>query len=347
MAFNPDEFLSDKKKPGFDPDEFLSDKKKPAAGSGGFDPDAFVSGDSTPQTMVEPNIVADTPMPTVGEPSDIGATQAAFGAASPAITASQITTQGGQVGLKPTGLGAQLAGTPVGQVTQNAGRILQPYATAASKVAGQYMANPLTKLAPDLAALSAGIPPPIASAQALGATQGAFNVGRQIAQGAKMPGGPVAPNTVSTGFPAPEASKIAGSPALSEMAARQAALESESLANRTMIQKLAMNKVLQNMGQAVAPALNTAARVAGPVGMGMNLYEAGQMARQTELGPRLAQGQGQRAEQAFRQMNVPYGQGFNQNITQQQAQNILAAGSPRDIQAFGGTELLRKKALGL
>jgi hypothetical protein len=329
----------------FDPDEFLSGKKKPDSGAtttaptGGFDPDAFVNA---PIETAEPALVADTPVPTA-EMSEPGVLEA-LGAISPAVMGSQIVAQGGQVGLRPTGLSTQLSGTQVGQMAQNAGRIMQPYATAASKVAGQYMANPLTKLAPDLAALSAGIPPPIASAQALGATQGAYNVGRQIAQG-KAPG-PVAPS-VSTGFPAPEASRIVSNPALSEMAARQAALQTESLTNRTMIQKLAMNKVLQNMGQVAAPALNTAARIAGPAGMAMNLYDAGQMARETELGSRLAQGQGQRAPQAFRQMNVPYGSGFAQNITQQQAQNILAAGSPRDIEAFGGTELLRKKALGI
>jgi len=235
------------------------------------------------------------------------------------------------------GVGSQLAQTPLGQ---NAGRIMQPYAAGASKLMGQYAANPITKLAPDLLALSGGVPPPFATAQAIGSTQGAYNVARQPA--GRVPG-PVPPA-------APTPAQISGNPMLAEMAARQAALETESLANRTMIQKLAMNKVMQSMGSmasAAAPVLNTAGRIAGPAGMAMNLYEAGQMAQDTQLGPRLAQGQGQRAEAGFRSMNVPYGGGFTQNITQQQAQNILSAGSPRDIEAFGGTEFLRKKALGL
>lgn len=306
----------------FDPDEFLSDKKKPAAASGGFDPDAFLAGDSAPQTIPEPSMVAETPMPVDTGP-EMGAV--------PQIPVS---------GYGP-GVSSQLAGTPMGQMGQNVGRVMQPYTTAAGKVLNQYAANPLTKLAPDLAAAVHGIPPPYATSQAIGATQGAYNVGRQIMQGAKIPGGP--PGTVSTAVPPVSPTQVAGNPMLAEMASRQAAAEAETLANRTIIQRLAMNKVLQTM----APALNTAARVAGPAATAYNLYEAGQMARQTELGPRLAAGQGQRAEQAFRQMNVPYGGGFTQSITQQQAQDILSVGNPRDIQAFGGTEFLRKKALGL
>jgi hypothetical protein len=136
---------------------------------------------------------------------------------------------------------------------------------------------------------------------------------------------------------------------LAEMAARQAAMETESMANRTVIQKLAMSKVMQTMGSAasaVAPVLNTAARVAGPAGLAYNVYEAGKMAQDAQLGERLAQGQGQLAEKAFRQANVPYSPGFNQTITPDQARAVLASQSSRDIQAFGGLDFLRKKALG-
>jgi hypothetical protein len=124
------------------------------------------------------------------------------------------------------------------------------------------------------------------------------------------------------------------------MAARQAAMETESMANRTIIQKLAMSKVMQTM----APVLNTAGRIAGPVGMGMNLMEAGQMAQDTQLGSRLAQGQGQRAEQAFRNINPNYGEAFRNTVSPQQARDILASNSARDIQAFGGAAFLRQRA---
>jgi len=57
------------------------------------------------------------------------------------------------------------------------------------------------------------------------------------------------------------------------------------------------------------PILRGAARVAGPVGMGMDIYQAQQFAEESQLGPRLAQGQGRRAQQAFRNMaaNTQYG----------------------------------------
>jgi hypothetical protein len=174
-----------------------------------------------------------------------------------------------------------------------------------------------------------GVPPPNATAKLIGATEGAYNVARGL------PAGPA----VATATAPITAQQAAANPMLAAMQQAQ----TEAAVNRTMIQKIAMSKVMQT----AAPALNTAARVAGPAGLAYNAYEAGQMARQTGLGERLAQGQAQRAESAFRNMNVPYGGGFTQGISQQQAQNILASGSPRDIQAFGGTELLRKKALGI
>ena len=57
------------------------------------------------------------------------------------------------------------------------------------------------------------------------------------------------------------------------------------------------------------PLLRGAAKVAGPVGLGMNIYDAGQYAQDSQLGPRLAQGQGRMAQQAFRNMaaNQQYG----------------------------------------
>ena len=99
-------------------------------------------------------------------------------------------------------------------------------------------------------------------------------------------------------------------------------------------------------GKVAGTVARGAGRVLGPVGMGLNLYDAGQMARQTQLGERLSQGQGQLAEQAFRQGPVKNYQG--PQLNPQEAQNVLKSGSPRDIQYFGGrdqlSEMIRKKA---
>jgi hypothetical protein len=227
------------------------------------------------------------------------------------------------------GIGSQLAATGMGQT---AAAMAQPYARAGQNLLGQYAASPLTKLAPDLVAMSAGVPPPIATSQALQATQQAGTA----AMRSRVP--PPAMPTFQNTPPTP--AQISSNPMLSEMAARQAAMETESMANRSMMQKIAASKVIQM----AAPVLNTAARVAGPAGAAYNLYEAGQMARDTGLGSRLAQGQGQQAEQAFRNVNTQYGDAFRNTVTAQQARDILASGSTRDITAFGGTAFLRQRA---
>ena len=101
---------------------------------------------------------------------------------------------------------------------------------------------------------------------------------------------------------------------------------------------------MQKVGSVAGPIARGAGKVLGPAGMAMNVYDAGQMARETELGSRLAQGQGQSAEQAFRNLNTKYANA----MTPVEAQNVLASGSQRDIEAFGGQDrlkqLIRQKA---
>lgn len=252
--------------------------------------------------------------------------------AAPQTAAPEAVPQLPITGYGP-GIGSQLAATGMGQT---AAAMAQPYARAGQNLLGQYAASPLTKLAPDLVAMSAGVPPPIATSQALQATQQAGTA----AMRSRMP--PPAMPTFQAPGPVPTPAQVAGNPMLTEIAARNAAMESENLANRSMMQKIAASKVMQM----AAPALNTAARVAGPAGAAYNLYEAGQMARETELGSRLAQGQGQSAEQGFRDLNVRYGNVFQNTLTPKQAQDILASNSKRDIESFGGAAMLRRRAAG-
>lgn len=94
----------------------------------------------------------------------------------------------------------------------------------------------------------------------------------------------------------------------------------------------------------VSPLLRGGAKALGPVAIGMDIYDAAKFAQESQLGPRLAQGQGRQAQQAFRGMNQSYGA----PISPEQAQAIMESGSARDIQAFGGqdrlNELIRRKA---
>jgi hypothetical protein len=75
----------------------------------------------------------------------------------------------------------------------------------------------------------------------------------------------------------------------------------------------------------------------------MDIYDASQYAHESNLGPRLAQGQGRQAQQAFRGRNQTYGP-----IAPDQAQAVMQSGSERDIAAFGGrdklSEMIRLKA---
>lgn len=328
----------------FDPDEFIKSSKGSAAevqpAGGGFDPDEFIKNTPAYVPGSEPALVADVPAAGVSAPGQPMETPPTPGGLTVPVPGSDYAMPVQPPVVNPTGpgLASQLGSTALGQeasqLAANAGRIAKPFATAGSTLLNSYVTNPITKLAPDLAAVSMGVPPPNATSKALGATQGAFNVARSL------PGGP----GVSIAPPAPPgAAQVSSNPMLAEMAARQAAAQTETLANRSVIQKIAMSKVMQM----AAPALNTAARVAGPAGLAYNAYEAGNMARETQLGERLAAGQGRAAPQAFRQMNTQYGGGFNQTITADQARSILGSGNARDIQAFGGMDALRKRALGM
>jgi hypothetical protein len=293
----------------FDPDAFLESKT-----TAGFDPDAFLAAK---ETAPEPAMVADIQMGVTAPGTPM--TTPPDASAVPQLPVS---------GYGP-GIGSQLATTGMGQT---AAAMAQPYVRAGQNLIGQYAAAPMTKLAPDLAAMTMGMPPPIATSQILQATQQAG----QAAMRSRVP-----PPAVPTFQSAPIApAQVANNPMLAEMARLQAAAQTETLANRSMIQKIAMSKVMQM----AAPALNTAARVAGPAGLAYNAYEAANMARDTQLGERLAAGQGGAAEQAFRQRNTVYG--TNNSITADQARTILGSGNQRDIQAFGGTDFLRKRALG-
>lgn len=310
----------------FDPDEFIKSNKGSAAapevqpGGGGFDPDEFIKNTPAYVPGSEPALVADVPAAGVSAPGQPMTMPPQASGVAP-----QLPIGGYGSGVMDAAKSAVM-GTQLGQ---NAAQLAQPYATAGSKVVNAYVNNPITKLAPDLAAAAAGFPPPYATSQAIGATQGAYNVGKKLAAAPAAAPAPVNP-MMQTEFG-------------QEIARRAAAAEAETMANRSVIQKIAMSKVMQM----AAPALNTAARVAGPAGLAYNAYEAGNMARETQLGERLAAGQGRAAPQAFRQMNPQYGSGFNQSITADQARSILSSGNARDIQAFGGMDALRKRALGM
>ena len=104
-----------------------------------------------------------------------------------------------------------------------------------------------------------------------------------------------------------------------------------------------VGRVAGVMGK-VAPVLRTAGRVLGPAGLAMNAYDASQYAEAAKLGERLANGQGQMAQQAFRHnaVNMP----TPQQLQPTEAANLLASGDQRTINIYGGVQHLQAIAGG-
>lgn len=296
-------------------------------------------------------------------------------------TAGDIAKQALQA-VAPAGMYGPSGIDELGQVVKAA---VSPYATAAkeglSKTADIYKARPIIAPAIDVAGTAImGVPPIAGSQQVLGALdkysavkEGAKAVSQQLSQGApeellNARGElTVRPETLDT-YRKMQNTLRTSDPAFNKAISEAYGLKTGGGGNnavRALLNsaegqaKMAANpafaqaaqeylKTVPTYGQqamkVVSPFVKGAMKVAGPAGMAMNLYDAGQMARETELGSRLAEGQGQSAEAAFRNLNTKYGNA----MTPVEAQNVLASGSQRDIEAFGGSDrlkqLIRQKA---
>lgn len=319
----------------FDPDQYLGTKEEDKKESASFDPDAYLGATET--EAYEPT------------GSDI------VGTAAPAVT--------GAAFAQPTGINPQA-------VKQG----LAPMIEAVPKTIGVYTSKPLSGVV-DAAAVAMGFPPPVASFQggkgimalpsAISAT--ASEVGKITSQ-SPLTTSPVTGSQYPSSVPdyrtiqkavGPEAAKQ-----MSEAYAKggnnavlkyldsapevRALMGNEEFARAVESYRGAVPSKMAQVGRVVGPAVRGLARVAGPAGLAYDAYQAQEFARESQLGPRLAQGEGAIAPQAFRNMNVPYGQGFTNTMTPDQASAVLESGSARDIQAFGGrdrlSELIRKKA---
>lgn len=319
----------------FDPDQYLGKEEDKKQTTSSFDPEAYLGATETPEYV----------------PSGSDVT----GAAAPAVT--------GAAFAQPTGFNAQA-------VKQG----LSPMIEAVPKTIGLYKTQPVSGIV-DVAAVAMGLPPPVASFQggkgimalpsAVSST--ASEIGKITSQ-SPMTTSPVSGSQYPSSVPdyrtiqrsvGPEAAQR-----MSEAYAKggnnavlkyldsapevRALMGNEEFARAVESYRGAVPSKMAQVGKVVGPVIRGAARVAGPAGLAYDAYQAQQFAEQSQLGPRLAQGEGAIAPQAFRTMNVPYGQGFTGSMTPDQASAVLESGSARDIQSFGGrdylTELIRKKA---
>lgn len=358
MAFDPDSFIAGTQEQAPEVAEPTDKKNK-------FNPSEFIRKTPDYVPTLEPTMVAETEVPikeaTLGDVATMAA-QAAAPLGLP-VESTGVMRPSSIGPVQPT-VGYQLA--PTGYNAQAVKDTLAPFKQAIPQTLAQYK-GPAGgyKAFADLAVptFTGGlVPPPTASIEALKTLPKVYEAGQQSmgVLGEKLSRPDFGPYKQGGAFPEAvsayrdlraTAGKIdpafsaqmktaldtGGDRAVKKLLANapdalKASPEFMAQANRFT---QAMPSTMQQMGRVLGPVARGAARVAGPVGMGMSLYDAGQMTRETNLGSRLGQGQGQRAEQAFRNMNTQYGG----PISPQEEQNVMASGSERDIQA-----LIRRKA---
>jgi len=237
-----------------------------------------------------------------------------------------------------TGPGVNVA--PIKEGLQTARQIVKPGVQAAGQLARGY--GNLGKLTTDVAMSALGLPPPVAASKALEGIQKTYS----NVQDYLNKSGQFAPSSTSQMATAAKINQAIGPEGLAAAMKPGAAMPTVAPAiggpaaaeGATFIERITAK--FAPMARAVAPVLNTASRVAGPAGLAYNAYEGAQFAREAELGPRLAQGQGAAAQGAFRNMNTQYGA----PVSRDQARAVLQSGNERDIAAFGGRDRLMQLA---
>jgi len=320
MAFDPDAFLAKK-------DEREAEPEK----AEGFNVDAFLAKDSAKETEAPVEATLDRATAPVA-PSE----GALLGAVAPAVTGAAMAT--------PTG--AAQAGRVIGSA-------VAPYV---KEVAKGYVTKPVTAIA-DAVLMGTGIPPVVGPAQGMmdrtsAITQGMVEASKQASMGAPtmspVKGVPTT-TTVAPYFdmlksaPPEVATKISeiwntggGNNAVKSWlnsAEGQALQRSNPQFASTAAKYVeATPSALAQAGRMVRPLAVGAARVAGPVGMAANLYEAAPYLEQA--GPELSSGRAQnRIAEAQRMM---LDRPTPAPITPKEASNLLASGDERTINIYGG-----------
>jgi hypothetical protein len=330
----------------FDPDEFLAKKNKEQEDKAiveSFDPDAFLAKEDVKE---QAQVVEAEPTQTTGPvaPSE----GSLLGAVAPAVTGYSM----GPTGMKELGQAVRAGASPyITGVKEGLGKTMDVY-----------KARPI--MAPLIDAVGVatmGVPPIAGGQQALGAYE-KFNAAKQGAQAAGQVLSQGAPTTTPVmGLPTTETIKPFGemrtaAGANSELGMKLKTLYESSGGNNAVRSFLnstegraamAANpqfaqqaqqylKAVPTYGQqamkVVSPLLKSAARVAGPVGMAANLYEAAPYLEQA--GPEASSGRAQnRMAEAQRMM---LSRPTPQPLSPQEASNLLQSDDQRTINIYGG-----------
>lgn len=273
----------------------------------------------------------------------------------------------------PAVTAAGMPATGVGQLTRDAAQAARPLAQSVvggfGNVAQTYKAYPIAAPVIDAIGMGTiGIPPIAASQGAMGAydkfkaVEAGKNIGSQIlSQGAPATTPVQGLPTTATKGPYMDMLRAAGPEVgaeisraygaqtggagnnavrswLNSTAGQQAMAANPELAQRAAQYLEAVPSYAQQAGRIAGPVLRGAARVAGPVGMAANLYEAAPYLEQA--GPELSSGRAQgRIAQAQQQMlNQP----TPAPLSPIEASNLLSSNDERTINIYGGRQRLEE-----
>jgi hypothetical protein len=268
------------------------------------------------------------------EPTGGDLIKSAVGAVAPALSAS----------IGPTGLP---------ELAKSVGKAAAPVVSNAVKnTIASYAKNPIGAVA-DVALMGAGLPPAYGPVKGLEGGYDAIQSAKQVFTNVSQSLSKYPPETVEkamkwinvlTPEDADKFAKLAEKDGIDKALKNFKAPEyfGEKATAALKATKDAVPSNFSKLGQVFGPVARAVGKVAGPAGIAMNAYDAGQMARETQLGERLARGEGKRAEQAFNNM-------VNKNISgyqpsPQEAKNLLDSGDERTINIYGGRKRLMELA---
>jgi hypothetical protein len=239
--------------------------------------------------------------------------------------------------------------TGVGELTKNVSKAVAPVASNVIKNAvTSYAKNPIGAVA-DVALMGAGLPPAYGPVKGIQGGYDAVQSAKQVVTNLGQALSKYPPETAEKAMKwinvlTPEdadkfarlAEKDGIDKALKNFKAPEYFGEKANAALKAT--KDAVPSNFSKLGQALGPVARAVGKVAGPAGMAMNVYDAANMAQETQLGERLARGEGQRAQQAFGNM-------INRNVSGYQlsaieAKNLLDSGDERTINIYGGRQRL-------
>jgi len=232
--------------------------------------------------------------------------------------------------------------------------VVKPVATGIGAGVGSFVKNPVGGLV-DVGAMHLGLPPPNAIAHSWEAAKNVYQGAKTAAENAGNYLNSIPDADRETfykiwdGLKTDDKARF-GSAIESQGANAIQSFELPDYAARNPEVAAAFNTLKSQapgigtkVARVVAPVLNTAGRALGAAGMGYNLYQAHELANQTQLGQRLAEGQAQIAPQTASAVQLGTNvSGYIPNP--QEAKNLLMSGDQRTIALYGGAQKLQQLA---